>query len=78
MKDPMAQLPMPSWQATSSTPFVSTDTRSAAGGRGQEEGHLAKGIGGQFSDIMGVGAEQRWSPGGKQDGSMCGRVKRLG
>lgn len=59
-EDLTAQLPMPSLQATSSTPFVSTGIRSAAGGRVQEEGQLAKGTGGELSDIMWVGAEQRW------------------
>lgn len=49
-----------------------------AGGGVQEEGQLAKGIGGELSDIMGVGAEQRWSPGGNWGGSQYGRMKRLG
>lgn len=46
---------MPSWQATSSAPFVSTDTRSAAGGGAREEGQLAKGTGGKLATLWGWG-----------------------
>lgn len=66
----MAQLTTPLSQATSSTPSVSTGTRSAADGFRRSLSWL-RGLEGTSMTSWEVGAEQRWSLGGKRGGNQC-------